>query len=434
MKYCILLIFAFSLAGCSKEKTDDVLLELDRVKLKENLNYDRILFYKFAKIALRANAVQDTTLKEYQLFSASSKNLLSNLNNVKVDSGQDISAIDALRMYQDYRNVKKFVKVTDEDIFPTLIESFNTLYGEKGTQNTLLSGESKVYNQNVEHAILSVATLAAKSFGPELALYECSKTQPENLKDSEEKTLLEFIRGFLFFSNNLLYLSEDGFSRNITWLEKNKQIPLPFTKAFFGWRNLSDKQANIGFHGMNCLFRGMDRLRMERKIDEERALNDFELFINDAHKLGLESELVWMVESYLYLKREKPELAVVPLGKLKNSPLLSNSEKEAIEKTIIYSKNRETGDKLNGVYDKAIISKIATKYMFSILAKIDWETLLREKGVPNTKEIFATLRKYDTIAKKVESYSESKILDDGKKTLEDKGRGLLEDAKNLLNR
>ena len=219
------------LLSCSKPETDAELLALDQKKLVENLDYDKITFYKFAKIAIRASAVQDTTKEEYQKFGKNMQHLLNAMHKVDAKGDESISAIDALLIYKDYQSVKSFVKETDEDIFPTLVEGINGL-NNNGAKFQLLSGNEKTQAQNIEHAILSTIVLATRSFGQPFALYECSKTQPEKLPDHETKTLLEFVRGFLFFSNNLYYLSEDGLSRNINWLDKNEKIPLPYTKAF----------------------------------------------------------------------------------------------------------------------------------------------------------------------------------------------------------
>ncbi|RZL28820.1 MAG: short-chain dehydrogenase [Pedobacter sp.] len=407
------------------------LLALDQKKLVENLDYDKITFYKFAKIAIRASAVQDTTKEEYQKFGKNMQHLLNAMHKVDAKGDESISAIDALLIYKDYQSVKSFVKETDEDIFPTLVEGINGL-NNNGAKFQLLSGNEKTQAQNIEHAILSTIVLATRSFGQPFALYECSKTQPEKLPDHETKTLLEFVRGFLFFSNNLYYLSEDGLSRNINWLDKNEKIPLPYTKAFFGWRNLSDEQTHTAFHSMNYLFRGFDRLMMERKVDEERALDDFEKFLVDTKKLGLETELTLAIESYLYLKREDKEKAIVALTKLNKSPLLSNSEHEALEKTIAYVNDREADKALNGVYDKFFLSKIATKYMISILAKIDWEKVLKENNVPHTDEIFATIHKVQKISNSVSSYTNDKTIEKGKTELKKKGSDLINGAKDLF--
>ena len=69
IKRLIFLCLPLFLTSCGGEKTDQIMLELDQVKLNENLNYDKIIFYKYAKLAIRSAAVQDTTLPAYQRFS-----------------------------------------------------------------------------------------------------------------------------------------------------------------------------------------------------------------------------------------------------------------------------------------------------------------------------------------------------------------------------
>lgn len=429
MRCLIIFLCVILLAGCSQEKTDKLLLELDQKKLEENINYDKIVFYKFAKIAVRSSAVEDTTIAEYQKFSKQTQSVLKTMKSVNPNSKESISVIDALLMYKEYRAVKSFVKVTDEDLFPPLSNGFVALYTGLKSKESLIPKISKANFQNVEHAVLSMAVLTTRDLGQPFALYECSKTQPELLDDCEVKTLLEFVRGFLFFSNNLYYLSEDGISRNIKWLNKNEHIPLPYTKAFFGWGNLSDEQTHTAFHGMNHLFRGLDRLRMERKIDEERSLEDFEDFLKDMDKLGLQNELVWAVQSYLYLKREDPEKAIPALTKLESSPLFSESEREILEQTIGYVKDRKSDVALKGVYDKAFMGKVATKYMFSILSKVDWEKIMRAQGVPHTKEIFGGINKFKELSNSVSSYTQALTIDKGKTEITKKGGELLEKAK-----
>lgn len=430
MKNLVLLICAILFSACSNEKTDEVLLALDKQKLEENINYDKIIFYKFAKIAVRSNAVLDTNMAEYQKFSSKTQNILATMQQLDTNK-KSISVVEALQLYSDYRKVKNLVKETDEDVFPGLIEGFNVLYGAPKIDLKTVDKKEKVRYQNIEHAILSMAVLTTRDLGQPFALYECSKTQPELLEDSEIKTLLEFVRGFLFFGNNLFYLSEDGLSRNIKWLDKNEKIPLPYTKAFFGWRNLSDEQTHTAFHGMNYLFRGFDRMRMERKIDEERSLEDFDLFVKDMNKLGLQNELVWIVDAYLNLKRENPEKAIPVLEKLKTSPLFSDNEREAIQKTIDYVKERESDAALKGVYDKAFMAKLVSKYMISVLAKIDWEKVMQENNVPRTKEIFAGINKFKVMSNSVSRYTQPSTIENGKNEITKKGSELLKKAKSV---
>lgn len=433
MKNLFLFCTILFLAACSGEKTDQLLLELDKKKLAENINYDKITFYKFAKIAVRSTAVQDTTQSEYQKFSKQAQSVVRTLNKVNGHGNENISVIDALRMYKEYRSVKQFVKETDEDVFPLLTAGLIAMNNRARIPVPFFKDFNKAYYQNIEHAILSMAVLTTRDLGQPFALYECSKTQPELLDDCEIKTLLEFVRGFLFFGNNLFYLSEDGLSRNIKWLDKNEKIPLPYTKSFFGWSHLNDAQTHVAFHSMNYLFRGFDRMRMERKIDEERSLEDFEAFLNDMNKLGVQNELVWAITAYLNLKRERPEKSLPALEKLSKSPLFSNSEREAIQQTIVYIKDRKSDKALTNVYDKAFIGKIATKYMIALLSKIDWEKLMKQQGVPYTEEVFASIGKFKALSNSVSEYTQPSTIEKGKKEIGKKGSELLEKAKGLWN-
>jgi len=433
MKNLILFCVVLFLAACSGEKTDQLLLELDKKKLAENINYDKIIFYKFAKIAVRSTAVQDTTQPEYQKFSKQAQSVVRTLNKVNAHNNENISVIDALRVYKEYRSVKQFVKETDEDVFPLLTAGFIAMKTGVKTPQPFFKDINKAYYQNIEHAILSMAVLATRDLGQPFALYECAKTQPELLDDCEIKTLLEFVRGFLFFSNNLFYLSEDGLSRNIKWLDKNEKIPLPYTKSFFGWSRLNDEQTHLAFHSMNYLFRGFDRMRMERKIDEERSLEDFEAFLNDMNKLGIQNELVWGITAYLNLKKERPEQSLPALEKLSKSPLFSNSEREALQQTIVYVKDRKSDKALTNIYDKAFIGKIATKYMIAVLSKIDWEKLMKQQGVPYTEEVFAGIGKFKALSNSVSEYTQPSTIEKGKKEIGKKGSELLEKAKGFLN-
>ncbi|OWK72159.1 short-chain dehydrogenase [Pedobacter sp. AJM] len=427
MKYSLLLICTIFLWACSGDQTDEALLLLDKQKLQENINYDKIIFYKFTKIAIRANAVLDTNMSEYQHFSKYNQSVLSLMDTSK----HRISVLEAFKIYNNYRKVKTFVKETDEDIFPGLIQGFNVLYGAPKVNLKTIDPAERLRMQNIEHAILSMAVLTTRDLGQPFALYECSKTQPELLPDSEMKTLLEFVRGFLFFGNNLYYLSEDGLSRNIKWLDQNKDMPLPYTKAFFGWRNLSDAQTHIAFDGMNYLFRGFDRMRMARKIDEERSLEDFECFLKDMNKLGFQNELVWIIDAYLHLKRDQPEKAVPALEKLKKSTLFSDTEHKAFQKIIDFAGERKSDAALNGVYDKAFITKLVSKYMIATLSKINWERVMKENDVPHTKEIFAGIHKFRNLSNAVSQYTGSSTINNGKKEITKKGNALLNQAKSL---
>jgi hypothetical protein len=207
---------------------------------------------------------------------------------------------------------------------------------------------------------------------------------------------------------------------------------MPYTKSFFGWSHLNDNQTHTTFHSLNYLFRGFDRLMMERKIDQERALEDFEKFLLDTKKQGIENELTLSVEIYLNLQKGDKEKTILALSKLNKSALLSSSEHEALEKTMIYVKEREPEDAMSGVYDKFFLTRIATKYMLSVIKKIDWEKLMKQNNISHADKIFATIHQAEQISESVKSYTNGKAIDNGKAGLKAKGTELLDGAKNLF--
>lgn len=243
--------------------------------------------------------------------------------------------------------------------------------------------------------------------------------------------MLQYFRGFLFFEKGLYYLSEDEISRNIDWLNNNEEVDLPYTRAMFQWGNLNNQQTHLGLHSLNHLFRGFDRLMMDREIDEKRALEDFEMFLKDAKEIGMDNEIVWSIETYLYLKNEENEKAILALKKLKTSTLLSSDDKEKLDESIEYVKNRKPGEVLNGVYDKYFLSKIATKYMFSILSKVDWKKVMKEQNVPHTEEIFKTMDNLKGFIENLEKYASTENLKEAGEDLKNKGESLWNKAKEL---
>lgn len=434
MKKISSIILLLLITSCSNEnKTDNELLEKDKKELLENLDSYKVSTYKFAKILIRASASKDTTSTEFLSFKSDLDRIFNKVTNYDINNPESLSVLDYISIYRDYKKMETFIMETDEDIFPTLLDAFNIIYGDSISQNQeYLSGKEKEYVQNIEHSILSAIVILSKDLGKEISLYECTKTKPELLPDSEIKTLLQYFRGFLFFEKGLYYLSEDEISRNIDWLNKNKDVELYYTRLFFKWGNLDNEKTHIAFHSLNHLFRGFDRLMMDREIDEDRGLKDFEIFLQDAKEIGLDNEVIWSIETYLYLKSEKNEEAITSLTKLKSSNLLSSNDKKRIDETIEYVKNRDSGKVLNDVYDKYFLSKIATKYMFSILAQVDWEKVMKEQNIPHTEEMFKTIEKFNEMIEGLNKYTNGAKIKEVGKDIQKKTESLWNKAKELV--
>lgn len=423
------------LLGCSsKEKTDQQLLALDKEEMLKSLDSYKVFPYKFGKILIRSSITKDTISTEFTSFKKDIDKLSKKLMSHDIENPESLSLLDYISIYRDYKKMESFVMRTDEDMFPTITDALNVTYGDSiRKKRPFFIGKEKEKIENIEHSILSAIVILSKDLGKEVALYECSQTNPESLPNSEMKTLLQYFRGFLFFEKGLYYLSEDEISRNINWLNTNKGVDLPLARTLFQWGGFNNEQTHIGMHSLNHLFRGFDRLMMEREIDEQRALEDFEMFLKDSKEIGVDNEIIWSVETYLYLKNEKKEEAIASLVKLKSSNLLSTKEKKEIEASIAYLKDRESGSLLNGVYDKYFLSKIATKYMFSILAEVDWRTLMEEQNVPHTKEMFVVIDNFRKMIDNLNTYTSADKLKEVGSDIKDKGKDFFNKALEMVD-
>lgn len=332
------LILGVIVFGCGqKKRSRKELIEADRIELNSAIDCYSVNRYKFFKICLRASRVQDTSEVQYKQFWNKTDKALKIIKDVEFD--ESLSVTDAINLYSVYNDVSDHINSTDEDVFPLVTEAISFIYADS-TDNIkpLLKGDEKIAYQCIEHAVLSL--IASVSFGNDVSLYEISKTNVDIMKDSETKALFNNFRAFMYLRNNLFYLSEDAFSNNINWLNSNSSVLLPLTKRYFKWDGADNKQVFDAFHSIQYLGRGLSRLLMTDSNDNELGFNDLEIFLKDADKLKLQSELVWSIEAYLYLHRNKSDEAIESLKRLHSSNLLGTEEREVVAESIKYIEKR----------------------------------------------------------------------------------------------
>ena len=422
----IVLQLSFS---CNKEETDQELLQKDKDNLAESLKTDKVAKYKFLKIAIRSSVPMEQYPKEFLPFKEKMFDLSETLT--KADK-KNPSLLEMASIYKDYLDLKGVIDETDEDVFPTLVEAINYHSDEEKKSITFISGNKKMEQEGYEHAALGILVLLAQELGQEIAYYELSEIQPDKIQDKEVASIMQFYRGLLFSTKRLYYLSENELTQNINWLDSNKELDLEIIKLIFNWRNLNQQQSYLAYHSLNFLFRGIDRLAMEREIDEKRGLEDFEVFLADWEKLGFSNELVWTVEAYVNIKKENNQKAIVALRKLKESPILSNGDKEDVEETILYLEKRESGKSMNALYDKAFISKIIVSFVYDKLTKIDWEQVLKESEVENSEAILEAVQTFKKVNKQLQDINDMTYLKDKTSKVEAEGTKLWDKAKSLV--
>ncbi|MEM9339988.1 MAG: hypothetical protein AAGA66_14720 [Bacteroidota bacterium] len=383
----IILCMGLLLTTCSGEKTDQELLDEDLSVLNEALKRDKVLVYKLLKVTVRDHYTQKSDIPSTNTLSKAVRYSLNQINEGSSDV--DISWTDWLKAYREYQSLKSYAISVDEDQFPTLLENLIAIYTDQplqsGEEGTMLPG----WTSDKEHSVLSFLTLPTKSLGKEIALYEASKTRTETLADDSWKAGFLTQRGILYSLEGLYYLSERELTESIAWLEDHPNAAFPFIRVLYKDRLLLAKDTWLGVHAANHLYRGIDRMMMEREKDNERALDDFEVFLVDCNELGWNDELVWIIQTYVGLKKQDREQAIAGLQQLKTSTIFGHSEQKSIDEAIAYLNKKDPDGALTGVYDKVFMAKLVTKYVFYKLSEIDWEKVLKENNVPQADKIIA---------------------------------------------
>lgn len=429
MKKLFYLTCLLLLTACSSEKTDEELLEQDRTALQEKLISGKVVPYKFVKLMFRGYASDDTGTPEFKSFKKESDVLVKKI--MELDHADELSIKDCWSMYQVYTKMDQFVTKTDEDQFPTIADAFSKHWN--GTKSShFFKDKAKLEQEAREHGFLTILAMASKDLGTEIALYECAETDPEQLPDTELKGLLRFLRGFVFMEKGFYYLSENEYTQNLEWLKKNQKLDFSFTMQALQLGHLNKEEFRTAYHGMNLLFRGVDRLMMERDSDGERAVEDFEAVLKDCNKLKLDNELVWTVAIYVALKKGNKDQAIASLKKLKESKLLLPEDREIVEESIAYLKKGDSEKVANDLYDKIFMLKIAGNFLYNRIAQVNTNKLIRQKHTPNASKMAKKVAILSEAVNQIDKFRNGETLKDVSKTAKKEGEKLLDEAKELL--
>lgn len=429
MKKLFYLSLILLVAACSSEKTDEELLEQDRITLNENLISGKVVPYKFVKLMIRGYASDDTTSAQFKGFKKESDVLVKKI--MKLDHADDLGVKDYWAMYQLYTKMDAFVTKTDEDQFPVVVDAFRR-YWDGTTSKDFFRNKAKLEQEAREHAFLTILAMASSSLGAEIALYECAETDINQLPDSELKSNLRFLRAFVFLQKGLYYLSESEYTGNLEWLAKNKDVDLTFTMNSMQLGHFNKKESFIAYRAMNHLYRGVDRLMMEREIDHERALEDFEQVLKDCKALKIDNEVVWIIDVYVQLEKGNKDQALVSLNKLKKSKLLTEDDKAIIDESITYLKKDDSEKVSKELCDKIFMVKIASSFMYNRLKDVNANKLIKNKKVPNASKIAQKTAVLENAVNQIDRFSNGETLNEAAGKVEEEGKSLLDKAGELL--
>lgn len=425
MRYFLpFLLLLLTVSACfNNDESDEDMLKKDRERLEEEMYTPSVMMYKFCKIMSKAGHDPDTTSAHQQQYR---KELRENSGRfMKLEKIGHLSVSEYIQLYKDYSNMKDYIIKTDEDVFPLFAEFQHGKF-------KALKGKRRKETAAGEHAVFSLFTFFSPGPFKDATLYECAMTDAELLpKEKEDYSMIRFFRGYIFTTNSYHYLAEDEFTRNIDWIEDHPKADFALWSLITG---LNKKETEQHYLAVNYLLRGYNRMLMTREVDQERSLEDLEQFLDIYEKdLGVKNALTIGTHCYVYLRQGETEKAVKSLTELKDRPELGDPERKMVQGCIDYlEKEKDTDSALEEYFDKMVIGELAIEYVADKIAETDATKMLKKMGINTSGTIGSTMKAINTVTKKLGQLSDGKQLRETEKAVEEEGKSLWEEAKDLF--
>jgi hypothetical protein len=355
-------------------------IEKERRELRESLEEPETLIYRGLKVALRgmpSAALVDTAMTEerfdeimkstYPEFQATkvyflTLRLLNDISYRRVPASVEDIVLYA-RAARELYELRSELRRIDEDRYPTVLEVILTANGSNPVKSGL-----PWYNGDYEHLFLCALWTGSRVAPRSFRTYELSEIEPGGLSDPSLQLLAYLVRGVAFSSEHWPYMAEEEFTRYLETLERRRD-ELAGMKTFGSAAHASGDTLYAWYHAPGVLLRGLTRRQIEK---EDAAVEDFEAFLIDARLLGIDNEGVWLIGTYVSLKKDRPEEAAAYLEKLAGSPMFDEEEKELIREAIEYLKERDSEQALTRISDKVFIGRMMVSYLKIVLKETGW--------------------------------------------------------------
>ncbi|TND09238.1 MAG: hypothetical protein FD123_1641 [Bacteroidetes bacterium] len=379
-----ILTFSLLLSALSCESEDPI--KREQAEMQKRMEGTTTDFYKAFKVALRGTAATGQSESFHDARTALlalAGSTAMEMGEVKKDSSLTAVVSKLFTVAVGLKDAKKILLETDEDTLPTVAE--NILYVISAGKSSDLSQSGLPWlNENSEHLMLAALWYASAKAPKSFALYELSRTNDDQLGNTDLKLLAKMSRSVIYLREDWPYMSEKAADEYLAISEKEKdyimQHPWPSLDTA---ANPSPEAAWHQWRGIGYLLRATARMKMEDKDKEADA--DLQMFLQEATAGGFDNELTWTVGAYLAVKKEDKEKAALYLGKLEKSSVLSENERKTASEIKGYMNNREPGKALNMISDKMAIAKISGHYIsgranqlggLAKLEEMDWSKRL----------------------------------------------------------
>lgn len=415
------------LTGCGLFDSDEG-IDKDKNELAKELDGLFVTYWKGAKISIRSLPVTKISItidfkkiKESQTKRLNLGTHLSRIydwenfiNEVK-EERKPLAASEFVAFAKEIYTLAKTIKDMDEDQYPTFIE---VISNSRAALNKTPLEVSDNWNNSIEHWVFALVCESKAGLGS-WKNYELERVNPHDLETTDLRTLAFLHKGVNYLRNEWFYLAEEAFTKNLIELEKNNITLHDKTKEFLARIPISapspEEQFRLQLSGVTYLIRGFTRTQMKKSKYDEKAVMDVEQAVEYLKKSGMDNEIVWIAESFVYIKRKDAEKAVVSIRKLENSPLFNGKDKKLLAEAKQMITDRDADCSLNVLTDKVLMCKLGINYALSHLAEIEWMKVLEE--TEEGRRLLARFAELKTTYEKAKKYMKFDNLKEKGKSL-----------------
>ena len=405
----------FLLSGCDMLFPESG-IERDKREQREVVNGFFATYWKGAKISLRSIPVDaDTETMDFAAIreqQAQDLNLgkhlrkiydwESPLTNKPTGETKQLTTKEFLELAQETYLLSDALEGIDEDAYPTFGEIVHHSSRILKKEPTELPA---FWNNSMDHWMFALVLESGFNLGS-CRTYELDKVRPHELPSSDYRIFAALHKGVDHLRNRWYYLADESFSKaiaetdskNITLQEHTRESLRNSPIGSFS----PEEQFRLVARAASYLLRGFSRQQTDDEALRQKAFEDIEAALADFHTLGMENELVWLAESYLYIHNEEQEKAVAALAKLQRSNLLTTREHRLLEDAKTHITNRDPESALNIITDKMIVYELGFSYTLSYASEIHWMKLLTTTA--QEQKITERFKEWEQVLDKTSKY------------------------------
>lgn len=367
-------------------------IEKDRKEQKEILDGLFVTYWKGAKISIRSMPINENTtsidfdkIRQQQAKDLKLGKHLSRiydwekiLKNADAGEGEPFTAKEIMEFAKEVYTMAGAIENLDEDTYPTFAEIIH--HSSRVLQDKPVP-LPKDWNNSMDHWMFALVMEARFGFGS-WKTYELERVQPKELITSDYRVVANLHKGIDHLRNKWYFLADESFSQAIAESNNPNLTLQDHTKDLIllakGKELSTEKYFQRITRASSYLLRGFSRHQADSDELNEKALEDIEAALVDFHGLGIDNELIWLAESYVFIKNDEKEKAIGSLTKLETSPYLTDKERRLLAQTKEAIQNRNPESALNTLTDKIIIYKLGYSYTMSYASEIQWMQLLEK--------------------------------------------------------